>query len=68
MAATHLAEGIIPSTTTGAVDEIQIIKNGRALGKKGGGSHLMLESYREKHWVVAHGLAGIVHVLMDMTR
>ncbi|KAK8698625.1 hypothetical protein V6N13_114736 [Hibiscus sabdariffa] len=46
------------------VDEI--IKNGRALGKKGGGSPLMFEWYGEKYWGAAHGLAGIMHVLMDM--
>ncbi|XVE49904.1 hypothetical protein DITRI_Ditri01bG0119100 [Diplodiscus trichospermus] len=46
------------------VDEI--IKSGRALGKKGGGSPLMFEWYGEKYWGAAHGLAGIMHVLMDM--
>ncbi|KAH1031184.1 hypothetical protein J1N35_043358 [Gossypium stocksii] len=60
----HLGEGTIPSTTTRAVVD-EIIKNGRALGKKGGGSPLMFEWYGEKYWGAAHGLAGIIYVLMD---
>lgn len=43
----------------------QIIKNGRSLGRKGG-CPLMFEWYGEKYWGAAHGLAGIMHVLMDM--
>ncbi|XP_021283898.1 lanC-like protein GCL2 [Herrania umbratica] len=61
----HLGEGTIPSTTTRAVVD-EIIKNGRLLAKKGGGSPLMFECYGEKYWGAAHGLAGIMHVLMDM--
>ncbi|XVE49903.1 hypothetical protein DITRI_Ditri01bG0119100 [Diplodiscus trichospermus] len=61
----HLGEGTIPSITTRAVVD-EIIKSGRALGKKGGGSPLMFEWYGEKYWGAAHGLAGIMHVLMDM--
>ncbi|KAK8568497.1 hypothetical protein V6N12_007046 [Hibiscus sabdariffa] len=38
----HLGEGTIPSTTKRAVVD-EIIKNGRSLGKKGGGSPLMFE-------------------------
>ncbi|KAG4165050.1 hypothetical protein ERO13_A13G056100v2 [Gossypium hirsutum] len=53
----HLGEGTITSTTTRAVVD-EIIKNGRALGKKGGGSPLMFEWYGEKYWGAAHGLAG----------
>lgn len=45
------------------VDEV--IKNGRALGRKGR-CPLMFEWYGEKYWGAAHGLAGIMHVLMDM--
>ncbi|PPS10217.1 hypothetical protein GOBAR_AA10432 [Gossypium barbadense] len=60
----HLGEGTITSTTTRAVVD-EIIKNGRALGKKGGGSPLMFEWYGEKYWGAAHGLAGIIYVLMD---
>ncbi|EOX99392.1 GCR2-like 2 isoform 3 [Theobroma cacao] len=61
----HLGEGTIPSTTTRAVVD-EVIKNGRQLAKKGGGSPLMFEFYGEKYWGAAHGLAGIMHVLMDM--
>jgi lantibiotic modifying enzyme len=43
----------------------EIIKNGRALGRKGK-CPLMFEWYGEKYWGAAHGLAGIMHVLMDM--
>ncbi|XP_027347495.1 lanC-like protein GCL2 isoform X2 [Abrus precatorius] len=45
------------------VDEV--IKNGRALGRKGR-CPLMFEWYGEKYWGAAHGLAGIMHVLLDM--
>ncbi|OMP07868.1 Lanthionine synthetase C-like protein [Corchorus olitorius] len=61
----HLGEETIPSTITRAVVD-EIIENGRALAKKGGGSPLMFEWYGEKYWGAAHGLAGIMHVLMDM--
>lgn len=43
----------------------EIIKNGRALGRKGK-CPLMFEWYGEKYWGAAHGLVGIMHVLMDM--
>lgn len=42
----------------------EIIKNGRKLGGKGR-SPLMHEWYGEMYWGAAHGLAGIMHVLMD---
>ncbi|KAE8687787.1 LanC-like protein GCR2 [Hibiscus syriacus] len=61
----HLGEGTIPSKTKRAVID-EIIKNGRTLGQKGGGSPLMFEWYGEKYWGAAHGLAGIMHVLMDV--
>lgn len=44
----------------------EILKNGRALAKRGGKSPLMFEWYGEKYWGAAHGLAGIMHVLMHM--
>ncbi|KAK4486823.1 hypothetical protein RD792_006587 [Penstemon davidsonii] len=44
------------------VDEI--IKSGRQLGK--GRCPLMYEWHGKKYWGAAHGLAGIMHVLMDM--
>lgn len=60
----HIGEGTIPSTTTRQVVD-DIISNGRALGKKGK-CPLMFEWYGEKYLGAAHGLAGIMHVLMDM--
>ncbi|KAH7533306.1 lanC-like protein GCL2 [Ziziphus jujuba] len=60
----HIGEGTIPSFFMRAVVD-EIIKNGRALAKKGK-SPLMFEWYGEKYWGAAHGLAGIMHVLMDM--
>ncbi|EEF44459.1 lanC-like protein GCL2 isoform X2 [Ricinus communis] len=59
----HIGEGTIPHTTIRAVT-VEIIKNGRALAKKGG-CPLMYEWYGERYWGAAHGLAGIMHVLMD---
>lgn len=41
----------------------EIFKNGRKLGGRGR-SPLMFEWYGEKYWGAAHGLAGIMHVLM----
>lgn len=43
----------------------EVFKNGRALAKIGS-SPLMFEWYGEKYLGAAHGLAGIMHVLMDM--
>ncbi|TXG55189.1 hypothetical protein EZV62_020445 [Acer yangbiense] len=60
----NVGQGTIPSTNTRAVVE-EIIENGRKLAKKGG-PPLMFEWYGEKYWGAAHGLAGIMHVLMDM--
>ncbi|XP_058729540.1 lanC-like protein GCL2 [Vicia villosa] len=60
----HLGQGTIPSSYTATVVD-EIIKNGRALGRKGK-CPLMFEWYGEKYWGAAHGLAGIMHVLMDM--
>ncbi|KAM6600855.1 hypothetical protein CsatA_020464 [Cannabis sativa] len=45
------------------VDEI--INDGRKLAKKGK-CPLMYEWHGKKYWGAAHGLAGIMHVLMDM--
>ncbi|KAL1219392.1 LanC-like protein GCL2 [Cardamine amara subsp. amara] len=43
----------------------EIIKEGRSMAKKGS-SPLMFEWYGERYWGAAHGLAGIMHVLMDV--
>uniref|UniRef100_A0A7C9CYM9 Uncharacterized protein n=1 Tax=Opuntia streptacantha TaxID=393608 RepID=A0A7C9CYM9_OPUST len=59
----HLGKGTISSSTMrGIVTEV--IKPGRRLGK--GGCPLMYEWHGKKYWGAAHGLAGIMHVLMDM--
>ncbi|KAK4286171.1 hypothetical protein QN277_002765 [Acacia crassicarpa] len=60
----HLGQGTIPSTYTAPVVD-EIIRRGRAMGRKGK-CPLMFEWYGEKYWGAAHGLAGILHVLMDM--
>ncbi|XP_057453062.1 lanC-like protein GCL2 [Lotus japonicus] len=60
----HIGQDIVPYRYTARlVDEI--IKNGRALGTKEI-CPLMFELYGEKCWGASHGLAGIMHVLMDM--
>ncbi|KAL2328241.1 hypothetical protein Fmac_021668 [Flemingia macrophylla] len=60
----HLGEGTVPPSYTGVVVD-EVIKNGREMGRKGRWA-LMYEWYGEKYWGAAHGLAGIMHVLMDM--
>ena len=42
-----------------------IIKAGRRMSRKGK-CPLMYEWHGKKYWGAAHGLAGIMHVLMDM--
>ncbi|XP_050204544.1 lanC-like protein GCL2 [Mercurialis annua] len=59
----HIGDDTIPRTTIRAVTA-EILKTGRALTKKGG-PPLMYEWYGERYWGAAHGLAGIMHVLMD---
>lgn len=44
----------------------EIIKEGRSMAKNGSSSPLMFEWYGERYWGAAHGLAGIMHVLMDV--
>ncbi|KAI3473831.1 hypothetical protein Pfo_027988 [Paulownia fortunei] len=60
----HFGKETIPSTSMGAIVR-EIIKKGRTLGKRGG-SPLMFEWYGERYWGAAHGLAGIMHVLMEL--
>ncbi|XP_065874227.1 lanC-like protein GCL2 [Euphorbia lathyris] len=60
----HTGEEAIPYTTIRAVTS-EIIRHGRNLTEKGG-SPLMYEWYGERYWGAAHGLAGIMHVLMDV--
>ena len=60
----HIGQGTVPPTYTGAVVS-EIIKNGIRLANKGR-CPLMFEWYGEKYWGAAHGLVGIMHVLMRM--
>ncbi|CAN6249463.1 unnamed protein product [Urochloa humidicola] len=59
----HLGENTIQPITTDRVVR-EIIKDGRRLSTKS--CPLMYEWYGEKYWGAAHGLAGIMHVLLDM--
>ncbi|KAG2267158.1 hypothetical protein Bca4012_075352 [Brassica carinata] len=43
----------------------EIIKEGRSMVKNGN-SPLMFQWYGQRYWGAAHGLAGIMHVLMDV--
>ncbi|XP_075482042.1 lanC-like protein GCL2 [Primulina tabacum] len=58
----HLGNEVLPSPTMDAVVR-EIIKNGRKLGRTSG-SPLMFEWHGSRYWGAAHGLAGIMHVLM----
>ncbi|CAN0896847.1 LanC-like protein GCL2 [Linum grandiflorum] len=60
----HIGEGTIPHTKMRTVAD-EIIKNGREMAKDGG-PPLMYEWYGERYWGAAHGLAGIMHALMDV--
>ncbi|KAA8524440.1 hypothetical protein F0562_010836 [Nyssa sinensis] len=60
----HVGEGTIPSTYIGTVVN-EIMKEGRTLGVKRR-CPLMFEWYGEKSWGAAHGLVGIMHVLMHL--
>lgn len=62
----HIGNHAIPSSLTGAVAK-DMIKEGRWLSSNARSpSPLMYEWHGKKYWGAAHGLAGIVHVLMDM--
>ncbi|KAL6641257.1 hypothetical protein ACP70R_019438 [Stipagrostis hirtigluma subsp. patula] len=58
----HLSEKTIPLDHINSVAK-DIIKEGRKLSSKGS-SPLMYEWHGKKYWGAAHGLAGIMHVLM----
>ncbi|CAL5069035.1 unnamed protein product [Urochloa decumbens] len=60
----RLGENTIQPTTTVRHVVREIIKDGRRLSSKR--CPLMYEWYGEKYWGAAHGLAGIMHVLLDM--
>ncbi|CAI9089439.1 OLC1v1024011C1 [Oldenlandia corymbosa var. corymbosa] len=59
----HLGKETISLVEMGSVIK-EIIGNGRNMGGRGR-SPLMSEWYGERYWGAAHGLAGIMHVLMD---
>lgn len=59
----HIGNGTISSTIMRAV-VTDLIKAGRKMGK--GRCPLMYEWHGKGYWGAAHGLAGIMHVLMDM--
>ncbi|KAB8113182.1 hypothetical protein EE612_052114 [Oryza sativa] len=59
---THLGEKTIPHEHITSVAK-DIIDEGRKLAKKGN-CPLMYEWHGKKYWGAAHGLAGIMHVLM----
>jgi hypothetical protein len=60
----HIGEGTIPANSIGAVVN-EIFKGGRVLGTRER-CPLMFEWHGEKYWGAAHGLAGIMHVLMHV--
>ncbi|XP_020093327.1 lanC-like protein GCL2 [Ananas comosus] len=60
----HLGDRTIPSTKIDAVVK-EVISDGKRLSVEGS-CPLMYEWFDERYWGAAHGLAGIVHVLMDM--
>ncbi|KAJ8764656.1 hypothetical protein K2173_007743 [Erythroxylum novogranatense] len=60
----HIGQDTIPYSHRRAVTD-EIIKAGRRLARKGR-SPLMYEWHGKKYWGAAHGLAGIMYVLMDM--
>ncbi|KAJ1271975.1 hypothetical protein BS78_06G167700, partial [Paspalum vaginatum] len=59
----HVGKNMIEPTTTDMIIR-EAIKDGRRLSTES--CPLMYEWYGEKYWGAAHGLAGIMHVLLDM--
>lgn len=59
----NLGKDTVSSTDMRAVVD-EIIKSGRKLAK--GRCPLMYEWHGKKYWGAAHGLAGIIYILMDM--
>ncbi|XP_077223750.1 lanC-like protein GCL2 [Tasmannia lanceolata] len=60
----HIGKGTIPSSHTGVIVK-EMIKDGIQLSNNGS-CPLMYEWHGKKYWGAAHGLVGIMHVLMDM--
>ncbi|GFP78788.1 lanc-like protein gcl2 [Phtheirospermum japonicum] len=59
----HLGNETIPLTSLSGIVR-SVVRHGRTLGKSGG-SPLMFEFHGERYWGAAHGLAGIMRVLME---
>nr|GLL47073.1 hypothetical protein DM860_011248 [Ipomoea trifida] len=59
----NIGQGTISSSKMRAVVD-DVIRSGRKMAK--GRCPLMYEWHGKKYWGAAHGLAGIMHVLMDM--
>ncbi|KAI3736169.1 hypothetical protein L6452_15703 [Arctium lappa] len=59
----NIGDGAIPSTHSSAIVD-KIVENGRKLGATAR-CPLMYEYNGERYWGVAHGLAGILYVLMN---
>ncbi|KAL2937709.1 LanC-like protein GCL2 [Bienertia sinuspersici] len=60
----HVGNGTIPPTFMRSVVS-DIIEDGRRMPNKGEWP-LMFEWYGQRYWGAAHGLAGIIYVLMEM--
>uniref|UniRef100_A0A0A0L279 LanC-like protein GCL2 n=1 Tax=Cucumis sativus TaxID=3659 RepID=A0A0A0L279_CUCSA len=60
----HIGQNTISNNFMRSVVD-EVIEAGRTLGEKSK-SPLMYEWHGKKYWGAAHGLAGIMHVLMDM--
>ncbi|KAL2986504.1 hypothetical protein AAZX31_12G210500 [Glycine max] len=60
----HIGNNTIPTTHMRSIVD-EVIMAGRHLGRKGR-CPLMYEWHGKKYWGAAHGLAGIMHALMDM--
>ncbi|KAJ6828608.1 putative lanC-like protein GCL2 isoform X2 [Iris pallida] len=60
----HIGRGAISSIHTSAIAK-EIFTNGKKLSNKSS-CPLMYEWHGKMYWGAAHGLAGIMHVLMDM--
>ncbi|KAL8140424.1 hypothetical protein V2J09_006445 [Rumex salicifolius] len=60
----HIGPGTIPSDLMGRIAN-EIIERGRAMPNKGSWP-LMFEWFGERYWGAAHGLAGIMYLLMQV--
>ncbi|CAH2036528.1 unnamed protein product [Thlaspi arvense] len=61
----HVGKESVSSARMRSVVE-EIFREGRQLGKRGGGCPLMYEWHGKRYYGAAHGLAGIMNVLLHM--